>query len=67
MVFTTQKGQMKPVHYRSTSGMRRETAADLLAGSSSAVVGQEPGRIDDTVRIFAREGRTNGGLGPGDP
>lgn len=51
-----------------SSGMGRQSHADVVAvGGSAIVIGQDPGRIDDTVQTLAKEGRTNGGVGARDP
>jgi NAD(P)-dependent dehydrogenase (short-subunit alcohol dehydrogenase family) len=40
-----------------SSGMGRETAADVVAGGGSAVIiGQDPGKVDDTVATLSKDG-----------
>ena len=41
----------------SSSGMGRQTAADVVAaGGSAVIIGQEPGRVEDTVKTLAKNG-----------
>lgn len=38
--------------------MGRQTAADVLAaGGSSVIIGEDPGKVDDTVQTLAKDGR----------
>jgi NAD(P)-dependent dehydrogenase (short-subunit alcohol dehydrogenase family) len=40
-----------------SSGMGRQTAADVVAaGGSAVIIGQDPGRVDDTVHTLAEDG-----------
>ncbi len=40
-----------------SSGMGRQTAADVVAaGGSAVIIGQDPGRVDDTVQALAKDG-----------
>src|SRR5438876_555503 len=40
-----------------SSGMGRQTAADVVAaGGSAVIIGQDPGRVDDTVQTLAKGG-----------
>ncbi len=40
-----------------SSGMGRDTAADVVAaGGSAVIIGQDPQRVDDTVRTLAKDG-----------
>jgi len=44
-----------------SSGMGRETAADVVAGGGSAVIiGEDPGKVDDTVKTLAKDGQAWG-------
>jgi NAD(P)-dependent dehydrogenase (short-subunit alcohol dehydrogenase family) len=44
-----------------SSGMGRETAADVVAaGGSVVIIGQDPGKVDDTVRSLAEDGSAYG-------
>jgi NAD(P)-dependent dehydrogenase (short-subunit alcohol dehydrogenase family) len=44
-----------------SSGMGRQTAADVVAGGGSAVIiGQEPAKVDDTVKTLASDGKAWG-------
>jgi NAD(P)-dependent dehydrogenase (short-subunit alcohol dehydrogenase family) len=44
-----------------SSGMGRETAADVVAaGGSAVIVGQDPAKVDDTVEILAEDGSAYG-------
>jgi short chain dehydrogenase len=44
-----------------SSGMGRQTAADVVAAAGSAVIiGQDPGKIDDTVQTLAKDGPAYG-------
>ena len=40
-----------------SSGIGRQTAADVVAaGGSAVIIGQDPGKVDDTVQTLAKEG-----------
>jgi NAD(P)-dependent dehydrogenase (short-subunit alcohol dehydrogenase family) len=40
-----------------SSGMGRETAADIVAaGGSAVIIGQDPARVEDTVQTLAKDG-----------
>jgi NAD(P)-dependent dehydrogenase (short-subunit alcohol dehydrogenase family) len=44
-----------------SSGMGRQTAADVVAaGGSAVIIGDEPGEVDDTVQSLAKEGTAYG-------
>jgi NAD(P)-dependent dehydrogenase (short-subunit alcohol dehydrogenase family) len=44
-----------------SSGMGRQTAADVVAaGGSAVIIGQDPGKIDDTVQALAKDGPAYG-------
>jgi len=44
-----------------SSGMGRQTAADVVAaGGSAVIIGQDPGKVDDTVQTLAKEGSAYG-------
>ena len=44
-----------------SSGMGRQTAADVVAaGGSAVIIGQDPGRVDDTVQTLAKDGSAYG-------
>jgi NAD(P)-dependent dehydrogenase (short-subunit alcohol dehydrogenase family) len=44
-----------------SSGMGRETAADVVAaGGSAVIIGQDPGKVDDTVQRLAEDGSAHG-------
>jgi NAD(P)-dependent dehydrogenase (short-subunit alcohol dehydrogenase family) len=44
-----------------SSGMGRETAADIVAaGGSAVIIGQDPGKVDDTVQTLAKDGQAWG-------
>ncbi|HSS08436.1 MAG TPA: SDR family oxidoreductase [Acidimicrobiales bacterium] len=44
-----------------SSGMGRQTAADVVAaGGSAVVIGQDHGRVDDTVEVLAKDGSAYG-------
>ena len=44
-----------------SSGMGRQTAADVVAaGGSAVIIGQEPGRVEDTVSALAKDGPAYG-------
>jgi NAD(P)-dependent dehydrogenase (short-subunit alcohol dehydrogenase family) len=44
-----------------SSGMGRQTAADVVAaGGSAVIIGQDPGKVDDTVQALAKEGTAYG-------
>jgi NAD(P)-dependent dehydrogenase (short-subunit alcohol dehydrogenase family) len=44
-----------------SSGMGRQTAADVVAaGGSAVIIGQEPGRVQDTVKTLAKDGEASG-------
>ena len=56
-VFTGQK----VVVVGGSSGMGRQTAADVVAaGGSAVIIGQEPGRVEDTVQALAKDGEAFG-------
>jgi NAD(P)-dependent dehydrogenase (short-subunit alcohol dehydrogenase family) len=44
-----------------SSGMGRQTAADVVAaGGSAVIVGQDPGKVEDTVQALAKDGKAYG-------
>jgi len=44
-----------------SSGMGRQTAADVVAaGGSAVIIGEDPGKVDDTVQTLAKEGTAHG-------
>ena len=44
-----------------SSGMGRQTAADVVAaGGSAVIIGQDPGKIDNTVQTLAKDGPAYG-------
>jgi len=44
-----------------SSGMGRQTAEDVVAAAGSAVIiGQDPGKVDDTVNALAKDGKAYG-------
>ncbi|HYB88934.1 MAG TPA: SDR family oxidoreductase, partial [Streptosporangiaceae bacterium] len=44
-----------------SSGMGRQTAEDVVAaGGSAVIIGQDPGRVDDTVQALAKDGTAYG-------
>jgi NAD(P)-dependent dehydrogenase (short-subunit alcohol dehydrogenase family) len=44
-----------------SSGMGRQTAADVVAaGGSAVIIGQDPSRVDDTVQTLAEDGSAYG-------
>jgi NAD(P)-dependent dehydrogenase (short-subunit alcohol dehydrogenase family) len=44
-----------------SSGMGRQTAADVVgAGGSAAIIGQDDGKVDDTVETLAKDGQACG-------
>ena len=44
-----------------SSGMGRQTAEDVvLAGGSAVIIGQDPGKVDDTVQTLAKDGSAYG-------
>jgi len=44
-----------------SSGMGRQTAEDVVAaGGSAVIIGQEPDRVDDTVKSLAKDGSAHG-------
>src|SRR5206468_6363635 len=44
-----------------SSGMGRDTAADVVAaGGSAVIIGQEQDRVDDTVKELAKDGKAYG-------
>jgi NAD(P)-dependent dehydrogenase (short-subunit alcohol dehydrogenase family) len=44
-----------------SSGMGRQTAADVVAaGGSAVIIGQDPGRVEDTVQALAKDGTAYG-------
>jgi NAD(P)-dependent dehydrogenase (short-subunit alcohol dehydrogenase family) len=56
-VFTGQK----LVVVGGSSGMGRQTAADVVAaGGSAVIVGDDPGKVDDTVTALSKDGQAYG-------
>ena len=44
-----------------SSGMGRQTAADVVAaGGSAVIIGQDPGKVDNTVQALAKDGPAYG-------
>ena len=44
-----------------SSGMGRQTAEDVVAaGGSAVIIGQDPGKVDDTVQTLAKDGTAYG-------
>ncbi len=44
-----------------SSGMGRQTAADVVAaGGSAVIIGQDSGKVDDTVEALAKDGKAYG-------
>ena len=44
-----------------SSGIGRQTAADVVAaGGSAVIIGENPGKVDDTVQALAKEGAAYG-------
>ena len=44
-----------------SSGMGRQTAADVVAaGGTAVIIGQHPGKVDDTVKTLAMDGKAYG-------
>jgi NAD(P)-dependent dehydrogenase (short-subunit alcohol dehydrogenase family) len=44
-----------------SSGMGRQAAADVVgAGGAAVVIGQDPGKVDDTVKTLAKDGKAYG-------
>jgi short-subunit dehydrogenase len=44
-----------------SSGMGRQTAADVVAaGGSAVIIGEDVGKVDDTVQALAKEGSAHG-------
>jgi NAD(P)-dependent dehydrogenase (short-subunit alcohol dehydrogenase family) len=44
-----------------SSGMGRQTAADVVAaGGSAVIIGQDPGKVEDTVKELAKDGPAYG-------
>ena len=44
-----------------SSGMGRQTAEDVVAaGGSAVIIGQDPGKVDDTVQTLAKDGEALG-------
>jgi NAD(P)-dependent dehydrogenase (short-subunit alcohol dehydrogenase family) len=44
-----------------SSGMGRQTATDVVtAGGSAVIIGEDPGKVDDTVQSLAKEGTADG-------
>jgi NAD(P)-dependent dehydrogenase (short-subunit alcohol dehydrogenase family) len=44
-----------------SSGMGRQTAADVVAaGGAAVIIGQDPGKVDDTVKTLAMDGKAYG-------
>jgi NAD(P)-dependent dehydrogenase (short-subunit alcohol dehydrogenase family) len=51
----------KLVDVGGSSGMGRQTAADVVAaGGSAVVIGQDAGKVDDTVKTLAKDGPAYG-------
>ena len=45
----------------SMNGMGRQTAADVVAaGGSVVIIGQDAGKVDDTVQTLGKEGSAYG-------
>jgi len=56
MVMPVFAGQ-KLVVVGGSSGMGRETAADVVAaGGSAVIIGEDPGKVEDTVKTLAKDG-----------
>jgi NAD(P)-dependent dehydrogenase (short-subunit alcohol dehydrogenase family) len=44
-----------------SSGMGRQTAADVVAaGGTAVIIGQDPAKVDDTVTTLAKDGKASG-------
>jgi NAD(P)-dependent dehydrogenase (short-subunit alcohol dehydrogenase family) len=44
-----------------SSGMGRQTAEDVVAaGGSAVIIGQDPGKVDDTVKALTKDGQAYG-------
>jgi NAD(P)-dependent dehydrogenase (short-subunit alcohol dehydrogenase family) len=44
-----------------SSGMGRQTAADVVAaGGTAVIIGLDPGKVDDTVKTLAKDGKAYG-------
>src|SRR5262245_59229728 len=44
-----------------SSGMGRQTAADVVAaGGSAVIIGEDPAKVDDTVQTLAKDGSASG-------
>jgi NAD(P)-dependent dehydrogenase (short-subunit alcohol dehydrogenase family) len=44
-----------------SSGMGRQTAADVVAaGGTAVIIGQDPGKVDDTVKTLGMDGKAYG-------
>src|SRR5262245_21871856 len=44
-----------------SSGMGRQTAADVVAaGGSAVIIGEDPAKVDDTVQALAKDGKAHG-------
>jgi NAD(P)-dependent dehydrogenase (short-subunit alcohol dehydrogenase family) len=44
-----------------SSGMGRQTAADVVAaGGTAVIIGQDPAKVDDTVKTLAKDGKAYG-------
>src|SRR5215510_16007874 len=44
-----------------SSGMGRQTAADVVAaGGGAVIIGQDPGKVEDTVKELAKDGTACG-------
>jgi NAD(P)-dependent dehydrogenase (short-subunit alcohol dehydrogenase family) len=44
-----------------SSGMGRQAAADVVAaGGSAVIIGEDPGKVDDTVKTLANDGKADG-------
>src|SRR5215467_14148986 len=53
--------EQKLVVVGGSSGMGRETAADIVAaGGSAVIIGLDPGRVEDTVQTLAKDGQAWG-------
>jgi NAD(P)-dependent dehydrogenase (short-subunit alcohol dehydrogenase family) len=54
-------GQKLVVVVGGSSGMGRQTAADVVAaGGTAVIIGQDPAKVDDTVRTLAMDGKAYG-------
>jgi NADPH:quinone reductase-like Zn-dependent oxidoreductase len=44
-----------------SSGIGRQTAVDVVAaGGTAVIIGQDPGKVDDTVKTLAKDGKAYG-------